>query len=48
MLLRLTSAGQVASQALIVHEHLARVSRLRHRVLGCHFSTHNPESTKDI
>lgn len=40
---KLTSAGQVAGQALVVHEHLAGVAGVGHRVLSSHVGAHNPE-----
>lgn len=40
----LTSAGQVAGQALVVHEHLSGDGGIGDGVLGRHVGTHHPES----
>lgn len=45
---QLTSAGKVAGQSLIVHEHLAGGGGVRDRVLGCHVSAHHPEAATGI
>lgn len=42
----LTSAGQVAGQSLVVHEHLSGGGGVGDRVLSSHVSTHNPEAAK--
>lgn len=41
---RLTSAGQVAGQALVVHEHLPGGGGIGDGVLGGHVGAHHPES----
>lgn len=45
---RLTSAGQVAGQSLVVHEHLAGGGGVRDGVLGCHVSAHHPEAMTGV
>ena len=45
---RLTSAGQVAGQSLVVHEHLAGGSWVGHGVLSSHVSTHDPEPGSQV
>lgn len=45
---KLTSAGQVAGQSLVVHEHLAGGGGVRDGVLGRHVSAHHPEAATGI